>query len=70
MHAVTVHSAGDESHGIFVSDWVLLTNNEKFLARPEMTGVAHASLMRSDVSLWTDDYSSVLRILKWQPRTH
>ena len=34
MHAVTVHSAGDESHGIFVADWVLLTNNEQFLSKP------------------------------------
>jgi hypothetical protein len=70
MHAITVHSAGDDSHGIFAADWVLLTNNEKFLARPEVARVAHPSLMRSDVPLWTDDYSSILRILKWQPRTH
>jgi hypothetical protein len=70
MHAVTVNSAGDESHGIFVADWVLLTNDEKFLAEPEMARAAHPSLTRDDVHLWTDDYSSVLRILKWQPRTH
>jgi hypothetical protein len=70
MHAVTVHTAGDESRGIFAADWVLLTNNEKFLAQPEVVRVAHSSLMRSNVGLWTDDYSSVLRILKWQPRTH
>jgi hypothetical protein len=70
MHAVTVHSAGDESRGIFIADWVLLTNNEKFLAQPEVARAAHTSLMRSNVGLWTDDYSSILPILKWQPRSH
>jgi spermidine synthase len=70
MHAITVHTAGDEGRGIFAADWVLLTNNEKFLAQPDVARVAHASQIRSDVGLWTDDYSSVLRILKWPPRTH
>jgi hypothetical protein len=70
MHAITIHSAGDESRGIFVADWVLLTNNEQFLAKPEIARVAHPSLLRSSVNLWTDDYSSILPILKWQPRTH
>lgn len=69
MHAITIHSEGDDSHGIFVADWVLLTNNEQFLANPEIARVAHPSLVRSSVDLWTDDYSSLLPILKWQPRT-
>jgi len=70
MHAVTIHSTGDESHGIFNADWVLLTNNEQFLAQPEVARSAHPSIARSNVGLWTDDYSSVLPILKWQPRPH
>jgi len=70
MRAVTVHSAGDESHGIFVADWVLLTNNEQFLAKPEVARASQPSATRNNVGLWTDDYSSVLPILKWQPRPH
>ena len=71
MHAVTIHSAGDDSHGIFVADWVLMTNNKQFLTRPEIARVAHPSIVRRDVNLWTDDYSSILPILRWQPRaTH
>jgi hypothetical protein len=69
MHAVTVHSGADENRGIFVSDWILLTNNEPFLAQPEVSRAAHPSISRSNVSLWTDDYSSILPILKWPPRT-
>jgi hypothetical protein len=69
MHAVTVHSGADENRGIFVADWVLLTNNEPFLAQPEVNRTAHPSISRSNVTLWTDDYSSILPILKWPPRT-
>ena len=69
MHAVTVHSGADENRGIFVADWVLLTNNEPFLAQPDMNRAAHPSILRSNVSLWTDDYSSILPILKWPPHT-
>jgi hypothetical protein len=69
MHAITIHSAGDESHGIFIADWVLLTNNDKFLTKPEIARAAQPSGMRSNVGLWTDAYSSVLPILKW-PRPH
>ena len=68
MHAITVHSGANESRGIFVSDWVLLTNNEQFLAQPDVARSAHPSVTRRNVGLWTDDYSSILPILKWPPR--
>lgn len=69
MRAITIQSAGDESHGIFIAEWVLLTNNERFLAQPEVAHAALPSATRSNVGLWTDDYSSILPILKW-PRVH
>jgi hypothetical protein len=68
MHAVTVHSRADENRGIFVADWVLLTTNASFLAQPEVAQAAHPSLLRGNVGLWTDNYSSILPILKWEPR--
>ena len=70
MHAVTVHSPADESHGVFGSDWVLLTNNEQFLAQPDVGRAAHPASSQNNVNLWTDDYSSILPILKWPPRLH
>jgi len=70
MHAIVIHSAGDESRGIFVADWVLLTNNEQFLSRPEIARVAKPAQIQNDVGLWTDDYSSILPVLKWPPRVH
>lgn len=69
MRAVTVHSGGSDAKGIFASDWVLLTNNEQFLARPEVAQAAHTSVTRSNVGLWTDDYSSLLPILRLKPIT-
>jgi hypothetical protein len=69
MHAVTVCSGGDEARGVFEADWVLITNNGAFLTRPEVAAVATPSVVRSNVGLWTDDYSSVLPILKWKPIT-
>jgi hypothetical protein len=70
MHAVTVHSAGDENQGIFNADWVLLTNDEAFLSQPEVARAVQPAQMRNNVNLWTDDYSGILPILKWQPRAH
>jgi spermidine synthase len=70
MRAVTVHSTGDENQGIFNADWVLVTNNEAFLSQPEVERAAQPAQVRSNVNLWTDDYSSILPILKWQPRAH
>lgn len=67
MHAVTVHSKGNEAKGIFNADWVLLTNNTAFLAIPEVAQAVQPSIMRENVGLWTDDYSSVLPILVWAP---
>lgn len=70
MHAVTIHSAGDEGRGIFAAEWVLLTNNERFLTQPEVAHAAVPSVTRGNIGLWTDDYSSVLPILKWPQRAH
>jgi hypothetical protein len=68
MHAIIVHSKQDESKGIFNADWLLLTNNERFLARPQVAAAAHPAATRENIRLWTDDYSSLLPILKWKPR--
>ena len=68
MSAITVHSHGDLFHGIYIADWVLLTTNRKFLAQPEVLQAAQPALPGRNVGLWTDDYSSILPILKWDPR--
>lgn len=68
MRAIIVHSAQDEAKGIFNADWILFTNNAQFLAQPEVTAASHPARISNRIGLWTDDYSSLLPILKWKPR--
>lgn len=70
MQAITIFSKGDEQQGIFMAEWILLTTNRHFLAQPEVSHAARISQTRSNVGLWTDDYSSILPILKWDWRPH
>jgi spermidine synthase len=70
LHAVTVRSSGNEEQGIFASEWVLITSNERFVSLPEVANVSQASSLKENVRLWTDDYASLLPILKWEPRSH
>ncbi len=67
MKAILVHSSADEKHGLFVADWVLLTTNTRFLSEPEVAARAQPVEMNPRVSLWTDQESSLLPTLKWQP---
>jgi spermidine synthase len=65
MRAVTIHSAGDEKRGEFPADWVLFTTNPAFLEQPEVFNASQPLLSRPGVSLWTDEYNSLLPILRW-----
>ncbi|MGD0940148.1 MAG: fused MFS/spermidine synthase [Terracidiphilus sp.] len=64
MTARSVTSPPNEKRGEFVSTWMLLTDNSAFFSQPD---VAHASLPDENpkARLWTDDYSSLLPILRW-----
>jgi len=68
MRAVSVHSHGDEQNGLYYADWILVTSNQSFLAQPEIVNTAFPTPLRADVRLWTDNYSSVFPLLKWQSR--
>ena len=68
MRAISVHSHGDEQNGLYYADWILVTSNQTFLAQPEIVNAAFPTPLRADVRLWTDNYSSVFPLLKWQSR--
>jgi SAM-dependent methyltransferase len=68
MRALSVHSRGDEQNGVYYADWILATANQSFLAQPEVVNAALPTPLRGDVRLWTDNYSSVFPLLKWQSR--
>lgn len=53
-----------EGDGTFGSTWVLVTSNQRFLEDPEIKAESKEVPARSDLRLWTDDYSNLFRILK------
>ncbi len=60
-------SLDDEEGGwwFYAASWMILSKNQEFMNREELRRVANPPLPpRSDIPLWTDDYSSMFRILK------
>lgn len=65
MRAVRVSSLESDSRNEFNSTWVLLTEDADFLAVPEVAARSHPAQTRAGLRLWTDDYSSLLPVLRW-----
>ena len=68
LSAVSVHSHGDEKNGLYYADWILVTKNQKLLHQPEIINNGFPAPLQEGVRLWTDNYSSVFPLLKWQSR--
>jgi hypothetical protein len=68
LRAISVHSRADEQTGLYYADWILVTANQAFLTQPELVNNGFPAPLRADVRLWTDNYSSVFPLLKWQNR--
>ena len=66
LNAVIIHSDADDARGIFAADWVLMTANQDLLSRPEIANAAQPLRRIPGLRLWTDDYSSLLPLLKWR----
>jgi hypothetical protein len=68
LRAVSVHSHGDDQNGLYYADWILVTANQVFLGQPEIINNGFPTPLQAGVRLWTDNYSSVFPLLKWQSR--
>jgi spermidine synthase len=64
LKAVLITSEDASGHDLFTSDWVLVTSNDEFLARPELTKGRQEITVPRGLRLWTDDYNSLLPILR------
>ena len=64
LKAVLITSEDASGHDLFTSDWVLVTSNEAFLARPELDKGRQKITIPRGLRLWTDDYNSLLPILR------
>jgi hypothetical protein len=54
--------------GEFLASWVLMSSRADLFTRPEFARSGQPLAIRQDVRLWTDEYSSLLPILRWTGR--
>ena len=64
MKSVLISSPDDDKIDVFSADWVLVTNNEEFLAHSELGADKENIVVPSRLRRWTDDYNSLLPILR------
>ena len=65
LHAACIESAANPAEGAYRASWILVTGNAAFLTQPP---IAESTVRIDDVPgtrLWTDDYSSLLPLLKF-----
>jgi hypothetical protein len=65
MQSVRVSSMANDDRGEFGAYWVLVTDNSAFLAQPQVAAAARPAVLKPGLRLWTDDYSSLLPLLRW-----
>jgi predicted O-methyltransferase YrrM len=65
MDVRRVSSFANEQRGEFTATWMLLTDNPSFFTQPDVASRVRHPADNSKVHLWTDDYSSLLPLLRW-----
>ncbi len=56
----------DDQKGTYSSDWVLVTANSDFLSLDKVEDATYEIPALPGLRLWTDDYNSVLPLLRWR----
>jgi SAM-dependent methyltransferase len=64
LASAAISSEDASGHDLFSSDWVLVTADSEFLARPEFDKGREDITVPRGLRLWTDDYNSLLPILR------
>jgi len=62
--AVEITNPDDHPNGIFDASWILLGNPGRFEAVNQIEAAGHILRHSRPNQLWTDDYSSLFRVLK------
>jgi len=65
MKAMRFSSLENDDRDEFSAYWVLLTDNANFFTQPEVAAAGRAPILKPALRLWTDDYSSLLPLLRW-----
>jgi len=64
LQARLINTPPNEVNGEYRAEWVLLTTNAAFLNEPAIVANSTPIPQRSNLRVWTDDYSSLLPILR------
>jgi protein-L-isoaspartate O-methyltransferase len=65
MQAMRVSTVANEQRGEFTAIWMLVTASPAFFHLPAVAPHVHNPTLDPRVRLWTDDYSSLLPLLRW-----
>jgi hypothetical protein len=65
MKAMRFDSMANEDRGEYSAYWVLVTDNADFFRQPEVAAAGRAPVFKPGLRVWTDDYSSLLPLLRW-----
>jgi hypothetical protein len=66
MQARLVHSLANESVGESSATWALVTDSAAFFGNPKVASFSKAMPVQPGLHLWTDEYSSLLPLLRWK----
>jgi hypothetical protein len=64
MKSMRISTLANDARGEFSATWVLVTNNAAFFAQPQVAAAAKNPSFKPGLRLWTDDYSSLLALLR------
>ena len=65
MEAMRVSSPPNDGRGEFTATWMLVSDNRAFFKLPQVAAHVHEPALRPGLRLWTDDYSSLLPLIRW-----
>ena len=66
MQARQVESWAVPADGAYRATWVLVSGDAGFFAKPGVEGVVTRIQSRPGLRVWTDDYSSLLAVMRWR----
>ena len=58
-----MHETGED--GGTTSDWVVLTRDKEFLAKPSIREISEPMEPKPGLGPWTDDFSNLVQVLRW-----
>jgi len=69
LHSALIESDDEDSRDEYAASWVLVTRDQSFLAQPAVRMSTSQIDTVKGLRLWTDDYNSLLPLLRWRGRS-